>query len=89
MNLFLLGAVLPFRGSASSTKCSARAEFLRQANVTIEQPVQCFRVFGQLSQAPIFESCCECIEQRPDVALLEFLMLRFTPLVQHIGNQTI
>jgi hypothetical protein len=55
----------------------------------IEQPVQCLGSLGQFHQISLSQSGGERIEEAPDVSLLEFLMGRFSPFVQDIGDCSI
>jgi|GEM_PF-5197430 len=67
---------LPFPGSRT------------QSNVSVQQPMKSFRAFGQLCQVP-FQRLCERVKQRPDVPPFKCIMGRLTPLMQHLGDQTI
>lgn len=55
----------------------------------IQQSVERLRPLREFSQGPFFQSFGERVEQAPDVSGVEFIVLRFSPLMEDGGNEAI
>ena len=60
-----------------------------EPDVDVEQAVQGLGPLGQLRQVAFLQCLGEGVEERPDVAFLEDLVLRFPPLLEHGGHQAV
>lgn len=56
--------------------------------MVVEQPVQGFCATGQFKKVPL-ECLRERIEQAPHIAWLEILVTRFSPFVEHRGDEAV
>jgi hypothetical protein len=67
------------------------AQFLPNTRPTceIQQRMECFRTLRQFRHRSFLERLGEGIELRPDVAPFEFLMLGFTPFMEHRWDETL
>ena len=57
--------------------------------MAIQQRMEGFRSLRQLCQRTLLERLCEPVKQRPDIPPFEFLMLGFTPFMEHRRDETI
>lgn len=55
----------------------------------IEKPMESFGAFRQLLEISIFHRLRKRIEEAPNVPPLKSTMGRLSPLMKHVGNQTV